>query len=88
MTDAKVGAARVHNGLLGWVGCEAAVLGVGTQGSTDLLVYSYDGLVQVFIAQGMDLADAMEWVDVNLANAYLGPRTPIILYPDLVRDDD
>lgn len=69
---------------ISWDGCDAAIIGtvfVPTVGET-VLAYSYNKLVCVFMDQGMDYEEAMEWVDFNLMNTYLGPFTPIIVMED------
>ena len=64
-----------------WDGCDAAIIGVVERCSQPPLVcYDYELLVQCFVEQGMSGEDAVEWVDFNLAGAWVGDGTPMILY--------
>lgn len=46
-----------------------------------LLVYSYVKLMAHFMEQGMDPEEAVEWISFNVAGAWVGEGTPLILYP-------
>lgn len=47
-----------------------------------LAVYSYDGLIKVCVERdGMDYEEAVEYVDYNVAGAWVGEQTPIIVMP-------
>lgn len=60
--------------------CDAALVGIaGQQYKPPLAVYEYELLVQVFVDQGMDLEDAMEWVSFNVQGVWAGDHTPLIL---------
>ena len=48
--------------------------------------YSYEKLVEVFVEQGMTELEAVEWIDFNIAGAYVGEYTPIIIYQELLYD--
>lgn len=61
--------------------CNSAIIGYGSQhGHDSLIVYDYDLLVAQFVADGLTEEEAMEHVDYNIAGAWFGERTPIILY--------
>jgi len=67
-------------------GFEDALLGVGRKkGSEDSLVYSYEKCVDILVKQGMSHEDAIEWMEFNVVDAYVGPTTPIFVHtnPDL-----
>lgn len=67
--------------MLFWDGCDTALIGrVERCGQDPLAAYSYDKLVRVFMRQGMDRDEASEWIDFNIAGAWIGERTPVILY--------
>ena len=69
-------------GLPLWDGCDAALIGVGTRCGTPMVaVYEHEKLVQCFITEDCDEECAQEWVDFNILGAYIGPETPIIIYP-------
>jgi hypothetical protein len=43
----------------------------------------YDGLkiVDALVAQGMSEDEAVEYIEFNMESAYVGPHTPIIVWP-------
>ena len=45
------------------------------------LVYSGEKIVEVLMAQGMTEEEAYEFVDFNIAGAYMGEETPVIVWP-------
>lgn len=72
----------IFEGLPLWDGVDSALVGVGTRCGTPLVaVYEYEKLVQCFINEACDEDCAREWVDYNILGAYIGPDTPIIIYP-------
>ena len=76
---------RMDGETVTWDGCEAALVGVVERcGQPSLPCYDYALLVQCFVGEGMTEDEAQEWVDFNIAGAWVGERTPVILYrPDL-----
>jgi hypothetical protein len=70
-----------------------AIVGIGCQhGSRMVLIYDYDKLVELFadkFSEDPHIANAyeaaIEWVDHNVACAYVGENTPIIQYVDAKR---
>tara|TARA_R100001510_G_C7648336_1_gene205656 strand:+ start:1434 stop:1646 length:213 start_codon:yes stop_codon:yes gene_type:complete len=63
-----------------WTGCDDAIVGLGHRcGCDTVVVYDYDKLVDVFIQQGMDEEESIEWIDYNILGAWVGDDTPIIL---------
>jgi hypothetical protein len=61
--------------------CNPAIIGYGSQhGHDPVIIYDYELLVAQFIEDGMTEEEAMEWVDYNIVGAWLGERTPVILY--------
>jgi hypothetical protein len=72
-------------GLLKADGFDEAIIGYGTKkGSEDSLVYSYEKCVDILIEkQGMTYEDAIEWMEFNVVDAYVGPTTPIFVRTDL-----
>ena len=62
-------------------GCDEAIVGYATRINLDpVVVYSYNLLIEVFVKQGMTEDEAVEWIDYNVAGAWVGERTPLILY--------
>jgi len=63
-----------------WTGCDDAIVGLGHRcGCDTVVVYDYDKLVDVFIQQGMDEEESIEWIDYNILGAWVGDDTSIIL---------
>jgi len=61
-------------------GFENALIGVARRcGQPVLAVYDQDIIIQTLIEQGMDAEDAVEFYEFNVAGAWVGPMTPIIL---------
>jgi hypothetical protein len=61
--------------------CDAALIGRGERcGQVPVAVYSYRKLVRCFMRMGMDEEEAEEWISFNIAGAWVGPHTPVILY--------
>lgn len=73
-----------------YTGLDAAIAGFapvwqrhpqGGAERVETIIYDGPTLVAHFMEQGMTLEDAHEWIDVNIAGGYLGPATPIIMWP-------
>jgi len=63
-----------------WSGCDEAIVGLGHRcGCESVVVYDYDKLVDVFIQQGMEEEESIEWIDFNILGAWIGEDTPIVL---------
>lgn len=60
-----------------WDGCDDAIIGITPNGEA---VYSIEKLWDVFMVQGMNHEEAVEWVDFNILCAYVGDFTPIHIY--------
>ena len=45
-----------------------------------LLVYSHEKLLEYFMAEGMSHEEAVEWIGFNVAGAWVGEGTPLILH--------
>ena len=43
------------------------------------LVYDAVKIIQILMEQGMDETEALEYFDFNIAGAYLGNNTPVII---------
>ena len=72
---------RLDEELLKADGFDEAIIGVGRKkGSEDSLVYNYDKCVEILIERdGMDYEEAVEFMEYNVVDAYVGPRTPIFV---------
>jgi hypothetical protein len=59
-------------------GYDEAVMGISTDGR---LVYSVEKMIKIIIRDSdMDKSEAIEWLDYNTFNAYVGEMTPIWVY--------
>lgn len=61
-------------------GFEDAIIGVGHQYNTELVVYDYDKCIAILIRDGMTKDDASEWMAVNVIGAWVGKHTPVFVY--------
>lgn len=69
------------DGAVLWADCDAAIVGIVERcGGEPLVCYDYALLVQCFVDEDTDEDAAQEWVDCNIVGAYVGERTPMILY--------
>jgi hypothetical protein len=69
--------------LLAIEGMNDCIMGVGRRcGKPDVLVYSHAMLVASYVKQGMTETEAYEWVEFNITGAWLGNKTPIVIYPN------
>lgn len=64
--------------------CDTALIGTTYRDGLTLSVYSYSKLVAHYIEEFSHCDDAdemaMEYVDYNIIGAYVGERTPVIVY--------
>ena len=58
-------------------GFDDAVIGIDTQ--TMRLIYSVTRCVEILVVDGMDVEEAIEYFDFNVAGAYMGDQTPIFV---------
>jgi len=69
-----------ENVALGADGFEAALIGYGTQFSTDLAIYDYEKCIIILIKRdGMTDEEAREYMEYNVCGAWVGKNTPIFL---------
>lgn len=61
-------------------GFEAALIGVGVQFSREIAIYDYDKCLDVLINRdGMDIEEAIDYMEYNVVGAYAGKSTPVFL---------
>jgi len=67
--------------IIKWDGFDDCVLGVGSRcGMGDVLVYSKKKIAYTLRDRDdMTVEEALEYIDFNIAGAYVGERTPILL---------
>ena len=66
-------------------GYETAFIGMTVIEDIPRAVYSYDKMIEsLMLEDGMDYADAVEWIDFNTIRAlpYWGAHAPIVMYDD------
>jgi len=63
-------------------GFDSAVLGLSRgPGREDVAVYSIDRCIDVLVQRdGMSEEEAIEYMNFNVLDAYMGPMTPIFVY--------
>ena len=74
--------------MIKWDGLDEAIIGICSRcGSQDMYCYDYNKMVEIFMEKDeMSEEDAVEWIDYNIAGAYVGETTPMILYTDVDLD--
>jgi hypothetical protein len=62
-------------------GFEEAIVGYGTQFNTNLVIYDYKQCLQILVTRdGMTWEEAKEYFSFNVAGAWVGEKTPVIMY--------
>ena len=63
-----------------WTDLDSAIIGEASRcGMQSVLVYDYDKILAVYMNRDhMKLKEAVEYVDYNLVNAWIGEGTPLI----------
>lgn len=62
-------------------GLDEAIVGLGTQANGEMLiVYSYEKMLDIFMADGMTEEEAEEHIDFNVAGLNIGESTPFIMH--------
>ena len=73
-------------------GLEEAIIGVGGRmNMPDVLIYSYDKCVQIFMEkEGWTHEEAVEWMEFNVVGTWVGETTPIFVHeiPVFMKPDD
>ncbi len=68
-----------------WDGFDSAIIGTASVWNgnerVDVLVYDVEKMVETLIDRdGMSGEDAIEYIDLNIENAYIGKDTPVIVW--------
>jgi hypothetical protein len=68
-----------------WDGFDSAIIGTASVWNgnerVDVLVYDVEKMVETLIDRdGMSSEDAIEYIDFNIENAYIGKDTPVIVW--------
>jgi len=68
-----------------WDGFDSAIVGTASVWNgnerVDVLVYDVEKMVETLIDRdGMSGEDAIEYIDFNIENAYIGKDTPVIVW--------
>jgi hypothetical protein len=62
-------------------GFEDALMGIGRQANKPLAIYDYEKCIDILMERdGMDYAQATEWMEYNVVGAFVGPYTPIFFH--------
>jgi len=54
----------------------------GPDGRVEVLVYDAELIRRNLVMQGMDAEEAREFIEFNIEGAYVGPDTPILVWPE------
>lgn len=77
-----------------WDGYDEAIVGPAFIWSRndriEVLVYNAETIRNILMARdGMDFEEAREFIEFNIENAYVGPDTPVLVWPnDMYRTTD
>lgn len=68
-----------------WEGFDSAIIGTASvwngKERVDVLVYDVEKMVETLIDRdGMSGEDAIEYIDFNIENVYIGKDTPVIVW--------
>jgi len=76
--------------LIKFDGYDDAIIGVTDSWSggerVDRLVYAGEKLVEILVDQGMPEEDVHEFIEFNIAGAFVGEQTPVIVWQINVTD--
>lgn len=62
-------------------GLDDAIVGIGqTNYSDQLVVYSYEKIIEVLVRQGMEQEEAIDYADFNIIGMHIGEGQPVILF--------
>ena len=63
-------------------GLDDAIIGIsaGINPQGMCVVYDYDKCVEIFVKEGMSYTEAIEWMEFNVVNAYVGENTPVFVH--------
>jgi hypothetical protein len=65
-------------------GYDSAILGMDTEYKR--VIYSKEKMIDILVEEGMTDVDAVEWLEYNVWDAYVGEHTPIFLH-ELTKED-
>jgi len=70
-----------------WPEFDSALVGIGCQGSQlPVAIYDERGIINALIVDnGLSYTDAWEHYAYNIACAYMGDNTPIVIESDMIR---
>jgi len=80
-----------------YAGLDEAIVGIayvwqrhpkGGAERIETLIYDGERIVHLLVEQGMTPEDAHEYIDYNIEGGYLGPATPIIMWPPEGEDSE
>ena len=67
-------------------GFDDCVVGIVDRfGTLPILCYDRDKMIVSLQKQGMDVEEAIDFFECNIANAWLGDRTPCFLHPSEIK---
>lgn len=79
--EAMTGHLDPEDGCILFDGFEDAFISIGYRGSQCVAIYDESRCVSILMDRdGMDVYEAQEFIDFNVAGSYLGDHTPILLH--------
>lgn len=61
-------------------GFESAIIGLDTSSETFRVIYDREKMIDLLVGDEMSIEDAIEYLEYNVWNAYVGDGTPIYAY--------
>ena len=61
-------------------GFESAIIGLDTSSETFRVIYDREKMIDLLVGEEMSIEDAVEYLEYNVWNAYVGNGTPIYAY--------
>ena len=59
-------------------GLDSALIGIARRcGQPSLAAYSYQKAVRHFMGDDLNYEEAVEWMEINVVGAWMGPHTPV-----------
>ncbi len=77
-----------------WEGYDEAIIGPAMiwihRTQVEVLIYNAESIRNILISRdGMDFEEAREFIEFNIEGAYVGPDTPVLVWPnDMYRVTD
>lgn len=62
-----------------FTGLDDAFIGTAYRGGELVAVYDCSLIIAILVEEGMTVDEALEYIDYNILNAWIGEQTPIVV---------